>query len=839
MQIRYKLKKGVKRFLRFSGACLIVMSYFVLLTNVIALTTQGEGEHCLMFDMDPGNYPVSSITINGHEWNKNDQYMYYNNEDTFTIIVKAGKDGEEYPYISTAQGMDQYTTYTAIENPDDDPEVVGDEYLLTLIVNNLPFQNNEECRMFGVSLSTGPFPVYQTNEVEGDISITISGDELEYHYDAQHLDEADVTYFKFDINGGTDAAHLVPFTFRNANYVYNDNEPPKNVSSVNTIEPIHYSYPYDGTGVVTFCVNGGGTDEYTHIVINGVDYENQAPHSKVEHFESMMGWAQMFCIEGVPYNEDGYTVEVTGEATAEENRIPGFGWNYLSAERSEDITAETEGNFAHGRLEFVSAKYVVDNNETIEIETTSAFNNYRYHGKGQIFQWNDGLKNYPEEERWRSWGEAQLPYGTELTVRIVPDEGYQLVRLATSPNGFQATGVPGEYKIVLSDENFSYSDAQNRFDLNPEFRQIGATVVTESEAVSSGTLQVAAGENQFTTGTPKLQVNDVASMSPQREEDFVEAAETEGYEINNYLEISLYNALYKGGKVDANNNYLSWDTEVNNLTNDATITLEFEEDLNAEEVAVVHEIRENGEIVDYEIINGTYDSNAKTITFDTKGFSTYAIAVKGTNNNNGDPDPDPNPDPDPDPPVAITHEVSFNSCGGTEIGPIEVEEGQKATQPEDPTNGDMVFAGWFEDDAYNEPFDFSTPITKGYTLFAKWDEPERVKDTDYTANDESGENSISFREETGHTYDLTIINYLDYTKEEVLAMDPSITEEEYDQMIALLNNTVKSEGELIGIYEIILMEDGLRELHEGPFNIKIFATPEMKQYNTLKEVQYE
>ena len=36
--MQYKLKRGVKRFLRFSGVCLLVISYFALLTNVIAET---------------------------------------------------------------------------------------------------------------------------------------------------------------------------------------------------------------------------------------------------------------------------------------------------------------------------------------------------------------------------------------------------------------------------------------------------------------------------------------------------------------------------------------------------------------------------------------------------------------------------------------------------------------------------------------------------------------------------------------------------------------------------------------------------------------------------------
>ena len=58
-----------------------------------------------------------------------------------------------------------------------------------------------------------------------------------------------------------------------------------------------HEYDYDGTGYVTFYVNGGGTDEYTKIEINGVDYSNQAPHSQIEVFEHLNGWASVFEIK--------------------------------------------------------------------------------------------------------------------------------------------------------------------------------------------------------------------------------------------------------------------------------------------------------------------------------------------------------------------------------------------------------------------------------------------------------------------------------------------------------------------------------------------------------------
>ena len=833
--MQYKLKRGVKRFLRFSGVCLLVISYFALLTNVIAETNKGSGEYCFTFDMDSNGFPVSSVTINGEEWVKNEDIIFHNNEDTFTIVVKVGKNAEDkYPWISTAGGLDNYKTYTALPNPEQSDEVEGDEYILTLVMHNLPKQNNAQCESMGISLQEGPFPVYPEIDATANVSITISGDELEYHYDEQHLDEADVAYFKFDINGGSDSDHLVPFTFRNAEYTYNDNEAPHNVSSVTTKQPIEYHYTYNGTGYVEFCVNGGSTDEYTHIYINGVDYANQAPHTQVQHMESLNGWAQMFCIENVPYNTTEYNVVVEGENTALENRVPGFGWSYLSADRSEGLPVEEEGNFAHGRLEFVSASVTIDN-ELLEFNSVNAFNNYRYHNKGQIFQFNQGEKNYPEEERWRAWGSAQLPYGTTLTVRIVPDEGYQLTSLASSPNGFQATDEPGVYTLVLNNANFAYNNDEDVFNLQPVFTEVGATVVAAADSVTSGTIQLGGGENSFAAGTPKLQVEDAENISEERIADFTDAAEDEGYTISNYLDISLFNSIYKGGKKDANNNFLSWDTAVNNLTNLATISLKLDNALDGTDVAVVHEAHEGENIVSYDVIEGTYDVDTQTITFETDAFSTYAIIYKGENpnnnneNNNEDNNENNNENPNQQ---EVTHHIDFDSIGGSPVSPADVVEGQALERPEDPTLDKWSFEGWYEDDEYNTPFDFSTPITREYTLFAKW---ERLKDTNYQASDDNN-NSISFKEQEGHTYEFTIINYLDYTKEQILAANPDITEEVYDAMLETLQEITKAEGTLIGLYEITLTEDGIRDLHEGPFTVRIKATEEMKKYNTIKMI---
>ena len=216
----------------------VLVTYFVPIKNVKAdLINHGTGDECFAFDMDANGFPVSSVTVDGYAWDNNNDHRYYSNDNIHTIEILAGKLNNEYPWISTAGGIDDYKIYTAMDNPDEDPNVEGDEYLLRLVLTNLPYEG--QCNSFGISLSPGPFPVLPEIHAEADITIQISGDELEYHYVADKPNEADVTYFKFAINSEI-SDYLVPFTFGNANYVYNDNEPPKKVSSVSTTQPIHY-----------------------------------------------------------------------------------------------------------------------------------------------------------------------------------------------------------------------------------------------------------------------------------------------------------------------------------------------------------------------------------------------------------------------------------------------------------------------------------------------------------------------------------------------------------------------------------------------------------------------
>jgi uncharacterized repeat protein (TIGR02543 family) len=66
--------------------------------------------------------------------------------------------------------------------------------------------------------------------------------------------------------------------------------------------------------------------------------------------------------------------------------------------------------------------------------------------------------------------------------------------------------------------------------------------------------------------------------------------------------------------------------------------------------------------------------------------------------------------------------VSFNSRGGSTVTTQAIASGGTANRPADPTQAGYFFAGWFTEDACENEFDFTTPITGAKTLYAKWNE---------------------------------------------------------------------------------------------------------------------
>ncbi len=66
--------------------------------------------------------------------------------------------------------------------------------------------------------------------------------------------------------------------------------------------------------------------------------------------------------------------------------------------------------------------------------------------------------------------------------------------------------------------------------------------------------------------------------------------------------------------------------------------------------------------------------------------------------------------------------VLFNTNGGSTVPSQRIKSGAKASEPENPVKTGYIFGGWYTDKNLTEPYNFSTAVTKGFTLYAKWNE---------------------------------------------------------------------------------------------------------------------
>lgn len=74
--------------------------------------------------------------------------------------------------------------------------------------------------------------------------------------------------------------------------------------------------------------------------------------------------------------------------------------------------------------------------------------------------------------------------------------------------------------------------------------------------------------------------------------------------------------------------------------------------------------------------------------------------------------------------------VTFETKGGSAVEPQQVDNGGLAVRPDVPTREGHVFVGWFADEACENAFDFTAPITKSCTVYAYWINTEDETDTD-------------------------------------------------------------------------------------------------------------
>jgi uncharacterized repeat protein (TIGR02543 family) len=72
-------------------------------------------------------------------------------------------------------------------------------------------------------------------------------------------------------------------------------------------------------------------------------------------------------------------------------------------------------------------------------------------------------------------------------------------------------------------------------------------------------------------------------------------------------------------------------------------------------------------------------------------------------------------------PAGALYTVTFNSAGGKAAASQSMVSGALAVRPPDPYRAGYTFTGWYRDAGGQNYYDFETPVTASFTLYAAWD----------------------------------------------------------------------------------------------------------------------
>lgn len=205
------------------------------------------------------------------------------------------------------------------------------------------------------------------------------------------------------------------------------------------------------------------------------------------------------------------------------------------------------------------------------------------------------------------YGHIVVMPGSKVVFEFVPEYGYQLTHIAINEMPLTPQETTNQFSFLMPETNVHFSAI---------FTRTSDVVNTGTTKVRGGTVDVA---NNLDGGTAQLTVKDV-ELSADKIQGFQNAAGA--YNVSQYLDIDLYNVFYKG-KNDASD---VWSNKIDELPNEATISLQLADGVNANDIVLVHNIHdgETFEVIPVE----SYDAATNTITFKTKSFSNYAIATK-------------------------------------------------------------------------------------------------------------------------------------------------------------------------------------------------------------------
>lgn len=213
------------------------------------------------------------------------------------------------------------------------------------------------------------------------------------------------------------------------------------------------------------------------------------------------------------------------------------------------------------------------------------------------------LKNIDQSA---SHGYGLIVPGSEIMLRVTPEYGYQLDSITINGQSLTPLADTSTYIYTMPDANVHICGIFTKTEDQTELK---------TDKVKNASIQLA--ENEITSGNSRLTIQD-AVLTQQQQDAFEKAAGD--YQIIGYFDIKLAQILYKNSAADL------WVNDIAALKNPAKVSLQLGTDLEVEgnDLIVIHENSDGT----YEVLSASFDSATKTVMFQTKGFSNYAVAYK-------------------------------------------------------------------------------------------------------------------------------------------------------------------------------------------------------------------
>ena len=170
--------------------------------------------------------------------------------------------------------------------------------------------------------------------------------------------------------------------------------------------------------------------------------------------------------------------------------------------------------------------------------------------------------------------------------------------------------------------------------------------------------------------------------------------------------------------------------------------------------------------------------------------------------------------------------LTFDTNGGSEISPLEVEDGERAVEPDNPTKDGLIFAGWFEDEELEIEFSFSNPIVSDTTIYAKWDKVYNLED--------DSDNEVTFVDEPNQDLSLVVTDLSNLTDEELEEM--SLSRDEYKAIVDSLTESSLKYGMLLSFLDITVFDNNNEPIDVGEVRVKLKIKDDLKGYKAYKLV---